>query len=229
MKIGGLQKFSLVDYPGKIAAIIFTQGCNFRCPYCHNPELVDPARMSQPLDNDKVLAFLKTRKNKLDAVCITGGEPTIQEDLPAFLREIKAMGFAIKLDTNGSQPHALADLLSAKLLDFVAMDIKAPLERYEWVCQANCEAAIISRSMELLRAYQMEREFRSTIVHPLLSLPDVENMMSLLQKGERYYLQKYKAKNILQGQAKQFAPFSSMLLHALAQKAIQKGIHLAIR
>ena len=127
MKIGGLQKVSLIDYPGLICATIFLQGCNFRCSYCHNPELVNPQLFSPGLEEKEVLDFLKTRRGTLDGVTITGGEPTIQDDLASFIKKIKKLGFVIKLDTNGSQPQIIKALLDEKLLDFVAMDIKGPL------------------------------------------------------------------------------------------------------
>lgn len=133
MQIGGLQKFSLLDYPGKISAVVFTQGCNFRCPYCHNPELVDPARYQECLPEEEIFSFLETRRGKLEAVTVTGGEPTLQKSLAPFLRRIKDMGFLVKLDTNGSRPDVLEELLRQKLIDYIAMDIKAPLEKYEAV------------------------------------------------------------------------------------------------
>jgi len=135
MIIGGLQRFSLIDYPGKISAILFTRGCNFRCPYCHNPELVDPQRYAEPWQEEEYWAFLQSRTQKLDAVVVTGGEPTLQEDLEPFLEKIRKMGFLIKLDTNGSNPDVLKDLLSANLVDYIAMDIKAPLEKYSEVAK----------------------------------------------------------------------------------------------
>jgi pyruvate formate lyase activating enzyme len=142
MKIGGLQKFSLLDYPGKISAVVFTQGCNFRCPYCHNPELVDPERFQECIPEDEIFAFLETRRGKLEAVTVTGGEPTIQNGLSSFVRRIKDMGFMVKLDTNGSRPEVLEELIRHKLIDYIAMDIKAPLEKYEavtgWKGESKC-------------------------------------------------------------------------------------------
>ncbi|HNX01131.1 MAG TPA: anaerobic ribonucleoside-triphosphate reductase activating protein, partial [Candidatus Cloacimonadota bacterium] len=221
--------FSMIDYPNRISAIIFTQGCNFRCPYCHNPELVDPSRMKSPLDNEKILSFLRTRKTKLDAVCITGGEPTLQPDLVDFCREIKEMGYLVKLDTNGSQPHILEELCVYKLIDFVAMDIKAPLDRYEWVTQVPVPEGVIMKSIEILRKFRKEREFRTTVVHPLLGLADIEKIVALFIRGETYCLQKYAGKQTLDSNPKQYQPFSTMLMHAVSQKAVPQGVNLILR
>lgn len=229
MQIGGFQKFSMIDYPNHISAVLFTQGCNFRCPYCHNPELVDPNRMKPALDTEKIMAFLKARKTKLDAVCITGGEPTIQPDIVDFCQQIKDMGYKIKLDTNGSQPNVLEELCFLKLVDFVAMDIKAPLDRYEWVTQVPVPAGAIERSIQILRTFRKEREFRTTVVHPLLGLVDVEKILGLFIRGETYCLQKYVGKQTLDANPKQYAPFSTMLMHTVSQKAVPLGVNLILR
>ena len=128
MLIGGFQKFSFIDYPGKVCAIVFTCGCNFRCSYCHNPELVMPELFKEPIPEGEILSFLENRKGKLDAVTITGGEPTMQRDLLEFVLSVKKLGFLIKLDTNGSDPDVLREAM--KEVDYVAMDVKAPLEKY---------------------------------------------------------------------------------------------------
>lgn len=138
MEIGGLQKFSLIDYPGKISAVIFTRGCNFRCPYCHNPELVIPAFFTQGYAVDDIFAFFRSRREKLDGIVITGGEPTVQKDLIEFMSKVKALGFFLKLDTNGSNPGILKKVISLGLVDFVAMDIKAPFDRYPFFLRSSC-------------------------------------------------------------------------------------------
>jgi len=151
MKIGGLQKFSLLDYPGKISAVIFTQGCNFRCAYCHNPELVDPERFQACIPEEEVFAYLKKRRGLLEAVTVTGGEPTIQKGLIPFIRRIKAMGYLVKLDTNGSMPEVLEELIRQKLIDYIAMDIKAPLEKYEDVIGVPVNWEIIRQSIDVIK------------------------------------------------------------------------------
>lgn len=153
MLIGGLQKSSLIDYPGKIAAVIFTQGCNFRCPYCHNPELVNGERgtINGKCHEMAVLEFLKKRIGKLDGVVITGGEPTLHNNLPEFIKQIKNLGFAIKLDTNGTNPEMLKQLIDEKLIDYVAMDIKAPLDKYSEIVCTKVDTDKILKSIGILK------------------------------------------------------------------------------
>jgi len=191
MKIGGLQKVSLIDYPGLICTSIFLQGCNFKCPYCHNPELVNPKLYQPCLREIEVLDFLKTRRGKLDAVTITGGEPTIQNDLAPFMKKIKKMGFAVKLDTNGSQPQILKALLEEKLLDFIAMDIKGPLEKYESIACAPVEGKKIKESIKIILQAGIDYEFRTTIVESLLTEKDILKIAKLISGAKRYALQRF--------------------------------------
>ncbi|HHV37362.1 MAG TPA: anaerobic ribonucleoside-triphosphate reductase activating protein [Candidatus Cloacimonetes bacterium] len=189
MIVGGLQRFSLLDYPKEMSAIVFTQGCNFRCPYCHNPELVLPSQYREPIPEEEVLRFLKSRIGKLSAVVITGGEPTLQEGLCDFLRKVKELGFKIKLDTNGSRPEVLAKLIQARLIDYFAMDLKAPLNNYPAMCNAELNPSDILRSMELIRLSGVEYEFRTTVMPEILSSNSLEEIRSLLKAGDKYYLQ----------------------------------------
>jgi pyruvate formate lyase activating enzyme len=191
MKIGGLQKVSLIDYPGAICAIIFSQGCNFKCGYCHNPELVDPERFGKCIDEKKVMEFLATRKGKLDAVSVTGGEPTIQKDLIEFVKKIKKMGFAVKIDTNGSQPHVLKALLKDKLLDFIAMDIKAPWEKYEKITGVSADTRSIQESISLVLQSKIPHEFRTTVVEPRLNTNDIMEISKSISGAQSYVLQKF--------------------------------------
>ena len=191
MKIGGLQKVSLIDYPGLICATIFLQGCNFKCSYCHNPELVDP-RLFQPcIKENEVLDFLNTRKGKLDALTITGGEPTIHDDLTPFIKKIKKMKFAVKLDTNGSQPQVIKTLLDQKLLDFIAMDIKAPLEKYKSVVKVPVNYDLIKESIKLILKAKIPHEFRTTIVESQLEEKDILQIATLISGANSYVLQKF--------------------------------------
>ena len=148
--IGGLKKTSLLDYPDKISAIVFTQGCNFRCGYCHNPNLLKPNQQEDIYSVDVFFDFLKKRVGKLDGVVITGGEPTLQKDLIPFVEHIKSLGFLVKLDTNGSNPQVLEELLNNKLIDYVAMDIKAPLEKYSQVVGVDIDIEKVQKSINLL-------------------------------------------------------------------------------
>ena len=189
MTIGGFQKFSLLDYPGKLTAIVFTQGCNFRCPYCHNPELVDPRKFQESILEQEILDFLKSRKGLLGAVAVTGGEPTIQSGLIGFLQKLKAMDFAVKLDTNGSLPEVVAEIIALDLVDYWAMDLKAPLDLYQIVSQSLVSTDDILRSMSLIRNSGKLFEFRTTIFEKILTWNDLDRIKTMLQPGDTYYLQ----------------------------------------
>ncbi len=167
MKISGLQKLTLLDYPGRVACTVFLGGCNFRCPFCHNSELLG-ADAEEFMKQEELLAFLKSRVGILDGVCITGGEPTLQKDLPELLRAIKEMGYLIKLDTNGYRPEVLKALVAEGLVDYVAMDIKNSPERYALTCGLETmDLAPIEESMRFLLEDTVDYEFRTTVVHPL--------------------------------------------------------------
>jgi pyruvate formate lyase activating enzyme len=191
MIIGGLQKFSLIDYPGKISAIIFTQGCNFRCPYCHNPELVLPEHFSPPLPEEEIFSFLEKRRNQLEAVEVTGGEPTLQPDLLDFLARLKKMGFLVKLDTNGSSPERVEEVLKKKLVDYLALDVKAPLERYQEVTCSKVNPEKIRETIALIMNSGLDYEFRTTIVKSQLSLEDLLKIASLIKGAKLYALQNF--------------------------------------
>jgi len=197
MKIGGFQKFSLIDYPGKISAIIFTQGCNFRCPYCHNPELADPKLFTDTLDEDSILSFLRKRVGKLDGVVITGGEPLLQHDLIEFIERIKEMGYLVKLDTNGSYPEILERLLAKNLIDYIAMDIKAPLEKYPYVVQTDVCTEKIMESITIILNSNIDYEFRTTVVKDLLTEDDLICIAKLIRGAKKYVLQKFVMSKIL--------------------------------
>lgn len=191
MKIGGFQKVSLIDYPGKISAVVFTQGCNFRCPFCHNPELVDPERFANRILEPEILAFLEKRKGRLDAVVITGGEPTLQSELIPFTIHLKAMGYLIKLDTNGALPDVLENMLGRRLIDYLAMDIKAPLERYGEITKTKTDVERIRRSISLIMGSGVDYEFRTTAVRSLLGLQELEAIGRLIPGAKRFVLQKF--------------------------------------
>jgi pyruvate formate lyase activating enzyme len=188
MRIGGFVKFSLIDYPGKVAAVIFTQGCNFRCPYCHNPELVYPEMFVETIPLDYVFDFLQERKGLLDGVVFCGGEPTLQEELLETILDIRSMGYAIKLDTNGSNPDVLAEVLPH--VDYVAMDIKAPFgDMYSRVCGVTVDDYEIRTSMLLIRASGVEYEFRTTVHPRFMPVKETEKIRKLLGRGEKYVVQ----------------------------------------
>ncbi len=189
MNLGGIQKTSLIDYPNKISAIIFTQGCNFRCGYCHNPELIKTDGSS--IEESSVLDFLKTRIKKLDGVVITGGEPTLQNDLPDFIKKIKDIGFPIKLDTNGTNPEMIEYLVKNNLIDYIAMDIKGPFNKYENIVQSKTNISDIKKSIETIINSQVEYEFRTTVVKSQLSTTDFIEIGKMIKSAEKYYLQEF--------------------------------------
>ena len=192
MNIGGIQKVSLVDYPGKTAAALFTIGCNMRCGYCHNPELVLPERYIDSIPLADIMTFLRSRVGKLQRVVISGGEPTIHADLPDMIQEIKQLGFLIKLDTNGTNPDMLRQLYDASLLDFVAMDVKGPLEKYQEIAAYPIDIDAIATSIQLIQRSGVAYEFRTTVVKSQLTPSDVSAIGKLVQGSPRFALQKFR-------------------------------------
>jgi pyruvate formate lyase activating enzyme len=191
MKIGGLQKVSLIEYPGKICAIVFSQGCNFRCPYCYNPELVDPGLYKKCLSEDEVFSFLAKRKGKLDAVTITGGEPTIQNELVEFIKRVRKIGYLIKIDTNGSHPEVMGKLISKKLVDYIAMDVKGPLKKYRMITRSQIHEDEIKQCIEIIMESGMPYEFRTTVLKKLLEENDILEIGTLIRKARLYILQHF--------------------------------------
>ncbi len=181
MKIGGLVKFTLIDFPGRPAAIVFTQGCNFRCRYCHNPELVYPHLFTEPVAEEEIWSFLQRRQGTLEGVVVSGGEPTLHEDLPVFMARLKAMGYATKLDTNGARPAMLKELIDQKLVDFIAMDLKAPLGKYSVITGVETNPEILRQSMDLIRTSGLEYEFRTTYDKEVLTDTDIKALEELTQ------------------------------------------------
>lgn len=181
----------MIDYPDKLCAIIFTQGCNFRCPYCHNPELIDPQNFQSLIPEQEILSFLKKRKGKLDAVEVTGGEPTLQPDLLEFLKKLKKSGYLIKLDSNGSNPDLLEKVIQSKMVDYLALDVKAPLEKYREIVKVDVDSGKIRESIKLIMDSSLNYEFRTTIVKSQLNPNDIVNIGKLLRGANRYVLQRF--------------------------------------
>jgi pyruvate formate lyase activating enzyme len=196
MKIRALQPVTASDFPGRIAAIVFTQGCNFHCPFCHNGSLL-PMDADSLIDEDIVFGFLQKRQKLLDGLVISGGEPCLQDDLAGFCRQVRDMGFAVKLDTNGSRPLVIEELLAENLVDFIAMDIKAPLSRLAELTGTASHGEQISRSISMVAASGVEHLFRTTDVKPLLSSEDHRGIMELVPPGSRHIMQPFVAKNAL--------------------------------
>jgi pyruvate formate lyase activating enzyme len=214
VKIGGLQKFTLIDYPGKIATTVFLMGCNFRCAFCYNSAIVLPEKIKKqkPIPQKEFFDFLKERKSLLDAVCIGGGEPTIYKDLPNFIRKIKKMGFLVKLDTNGSNPTMLKSLIDKKLVDYVAMDIKAPKEKYDLVCQKKINIKDIEKSIKILKEGKIDYEFRTTIVPTLHTKEDILKILKWIRSSKKYYLQNFSPKTTINLKLESVKPYSQEFL-----------------
>jgi len=228
MVVGGLQKFSLADFPGLISAIVFTRGCGFRCPYCHNPELVDPARYAREIPREEVEDFLRSRRGKLQGVVVTGGEPTLHEDLPTFLGSLKDMGYSVKLDTNGMYPRTLRYVIAEGLVDYVAMDIKAPPARYEKTVGVPVKADDILESIELVRGSSLPREFRTTWVPALLSGADVREIAALV-KGCDYFLQSFRTGKVLDSSLEDRPHRDDSTLTGIVETAAAAGLRITIR
>ena len=195
MIISGLQKTTLIDYPGRVAATVFLSGCNFRCPFCYSSELVLPERIKdQPVLSEKYFFdFLRDKVGLLEGIVVCGGEPTLNLDLPDFLKKIKDMGFLVKLDTNGSNPRMLESLIEQKLVDYVAMDVKAPKEKYLDVVKGKIDVNDIERSINILKEGKVDYEFRTTIVPGIHSKEDIIKIASWLKPAKRYFLQNFRA------------------------------------
>lgn len=190
MLIGGFQKMTMLDYPGKVACTIFTYGCNFRCPFCHNATLViDEAEL---FSEDEILAYINKRKGILDGVCISGGEPLLQPDIFEFISKIKKTGLLVKLDTNGSYPDKLKEAIDRGLIDYVAMDIKTSKENYSRVCDVNVKIEDIEKSVQILLENKVDYEFRTTVVREMHTREDFEKISSWIKGAKRYFLQCFK-------------------------------------
>ena len=193
MVFGGIQKFTLLDYPDKTACTLFTMGCDFRCPFCQNTSLLYPADNSgQAISTAEVIGFLKTRKDLLDGVCISGGEPLLHEDLDIFISEIKSLGFLVKLDTNGSHPGKLEKLISSEKIDYIAMDIKNTPEKYAYTIGVpGFDISPVEESITLLLSGTTPYEFRTTIVREFHTVDDLLIIASRISQAKKYILQKF--------------------------------------
>ncbi len=224
MIIKGLQKTTLLDFPTKVACTVFTGGCNFRCPFCHNGTLVVDPKQFPTIEISELLSFLDKRKGILDGVCITGGEPLLNKDIASLLREIKARGFAVKLDTNGSFPELLEELIDEGLVDYVAMDIKSSKEKYHLLAGTDKFNDKISESVSLLLNGKVDYEFRTTVVRELHDLSDFEDIGKWISGAKNYYLQLFKdSGDLLEGG---YSPYSEEDMKA-ALEIVKKYIPTA--
>jgi len=190
MKIGGIQKTSLLDYPNSISAIIWTVGCNFRCPFCYNRDIVLGNVTLVP--EEEVLAFLQKRKGLLEGLVISGGEPLMYEDITAFIKKVKNLGYLVKIDTNGMHPEKLKELIDQKLVDYVAMDIKAPKNKYDKLTGVKTDIEKVEKSIEIIKNSAPDYEFKTTFAPGLLTKEDIVEIAKWLEGSKRFYLQQFK-------------------------------------
>lgn len=240
MIIGGLQKFSMLDYPGRLSAIIFTQGCNFKCQFCYNPMLVawpiagkkQKGHLSA-IGEDDLFVFLKSRIGKLEAVVITGGEPTIQPDLPDFISKIKNLGYLVKLDTNGTNPKMIKNLIDKKLIDYIAMDIKAPKDKYEKITGNPDDFDKIKKSVKIIIGSCLppsnragKHEFRTTAVPGLLDKKDIIEIAKIIKGAGKWYLQRFKSDvDLINKKLRGIKPFTEAEMKEM-RKAAEKYVKI---
>ncbi len=207
MRIGGIQKNSLIDYPKKISCVIFAAGCNFHCPYCHNPDLVRPSARVTLLDPSEIISFLHNRKTFLDGVVISGGEPTLQAELFDFCKRIKDMGYPVKLDTNGSHPEVLWKLIHKGLVDYIAMDIKTTPKHYAPHIAQRADPVAIHAAIQTIIHSGIPHEFRTTCIKPIVNENDIRRIANLIQGADLYVLQKARLQESPVLNPKFFSPF----------------------
>ncbi len=231
MLIGGLQKTTLIDFPGRVASTVFTVGCNFRCPFCHNKDLVSLRNFNKSsfkqISEEEIFQFLGSRKRILDGVCITGGEPTIQEDLSAFCQKIKDLGLEVKIDTNGTKPNIIKKLIKEGLVDFISMDIKTSFENYQVASGVKFNIEKIKESIKIIVQSKIEREFRITVVPTIHKKEDLLNLASQLKKIDDnifLILQSFQPKNCLDSKYNKKKPFTSKEMKSLL-KTVRKTLH----
>ncbi len=230
MRIKGLEKSSLIDYPGKVSAVVFLGGCNFRCGFCHNRELVIGQDKLHTIPEREVLDFFKERKRWLDGVVVTGGEPAIHKELPEFLMKVRGLGYPVKLDTNGTNPGMLKELIEKGLVDFVAMDIKGPLARYDSICGMPVDTRNIDDSIRLIISSGIGHEFRSTVLPSLHSREDVEEMARMVKGARKFYLQQFRPRNTLDPMFMKERPFTKeemAELRELCRKYVDTDVRMA--
>jgi len=224
MKIAGIQKLTLIDYPGKLACTVFLTVCNFRCPFCYNPQLVLPEKISKVsfLSEREFFNFLKEKKDYLEGVCIGGGEPTVSEDLPEFCKRIKKLGYKVKIDTNGSNPQMLQDLIKRNLVDYIAMDIKAPSEKYPKLIGLEDVSPFsllgkIEQSISILKTSNIDYEFRTTVVPGLLDKEDILKITKWISPAKKYVLQNFQSERTLDPNLTHLNSYPSEFLHKIKQ------------
>ncbi|MFB3887808.1 MAG: anaerobic ribonucleoside-triphosphate reductase activating protein [Thermodesulfobacteriota bacterium] len=225
IEIKGFLETSFVDWPGRICSVLFLPYCNFRCPYCHNHLLVLHPEQYLSIPFDEILSRLRSFEGWIDGVCLTGGEPTLHRDLPALIEEIKEHGFSVKLDTNGSNPLVLENLIEMGKVDFVSMDVKAPLDPFSYRRSTGLAMDLnpILRSIEILKRAAVEYEFRMTVVPGLHQKEDIQNLSSQLGAGKRFILQNFNSENPLDPSLKKTLPYDLNVLKEM-EREVQRMI-----
>ncbi len=217
MIFGGLQKLTLLDFPGHVSCIVFTKGCDFLCPFCHNAPLVTKPSDAEDISEEEILYFLKKRTGILDGVCITGGEPLLHPTLPDFIKKVKALGYKVKLDTNGSFPERLISLVDEGLVDYVAMDVKNSFEKYSITAGCDVDIDKIKESIDFLLTGKVEYEFRTTVTKELHTIQDIEKIAKNIQGADKYFIQNFvDSGNVIAGS---LTPFDEKSLEITAHKA----------
>lgn len=212
MKFKGHQKSSFIDYPDKICTVLFTGGCNFRCPFCHNSGIV--YNNGEDISEEYIFDYLSRRHKMIDAVCISGGEPTIHNELVEFIKKVKSMDYLVKLDTNGTDPKILTMLLEQNLLDYIAMDIKAPLEKYSKVANISVDIDKIKESINIIKSSDIDNEFRTTVCKELLSTGDILSIGEYIRGAKRYTIQNFRdSDTVLDGKGN----FTAFKAHELSE------------
>lgn len=233
MTISGIQKFTLIDYPGKIACIIFTGGCNYRCGFCHNPEFVLPEELAKLqksfIPEVAALNFLEKRKGMLEGVVISGGEPTIMPDLESFIVKVRNLGFAVKLDSNGNRPEIFRSLISKGLVDYIAMDFKTSLPKYQALVGQWANVARLQESIGLLKEGKVEYEFRSTLIREIHTPEILKEMVATMAGAKRLFLQTFRSGTVLHPAFKDFHSFTLEEMQDIAKLFFASGTEVAIR
>jgi pyruvate formate lyase activating enzyme len=219
MKIKGMIEASFLDWDGKIVTTLFVPGCNFRCPYCQNWELIERPEKFDEIDFERIKKFLLSHKDFIDGICITGGEPTIYKDLPDFIKQIKELGFLVKLDTNGSKPRMIKKLIDEKLVDYVAMDIKASFEKYDITCGVKVDVEDIKRSTDVIMNSKIGYEFRTTVAPSIIDESDIENIATSVKGAKKYVLQQFIPKNAMDEKLRKVTPYEKEMFEKMMKKA----------
>jgi pyruvate formate lyase activating enzyme len=229
MKISGIQKTSLIDYPDHLTTIIFTQGCNLTCSYCHNPSLIaQQSETEEYLPLEEFWGFISQRKGLIDGVTITGGEPALQPDLIDFIRKIKNLNLKVKLDTNGTKPEIIKEVIEEQLVDYLALDVKFPLKRYMEIATTDFSEEI-KRSINLIKNSQIDYEFRTTVVPGLHTTADIKAISSLIESAEQYYIQNFQANNTFDSNLENKTGFPPAKLEKFKEIAHEKVQQVQIR